>query len=146
MYLLGFYLTKYDIPKKYRIINYVVSIIFIILAILNNFFTFFDSNIITYTSIGAFSIVLSLFLLVKNINIELNDKVQKILKNISECGVGIYLIHQLIINIIYNLLKINIITKLPYIGLILYTILIFGISFVIVYYLRKIKIVKKYIF
>lgn len=146
LYLLGFYLTKYDIPKKYRIANYIFSIIFVILIIINNFLKFFDANIITYTSIGSFSIVISLFLLAKNLNLHLNNKTQKILKNISECGFGIYLIHQLIINVIYKLLKIDIITKIPYIGLVIYTLLIFGMSFAIVYYLRKIKIVKKYIF
>ena len=139
LYLLGFYLTKYDIPKKYRIANYIFSIIFVILIIINNFLKFFDANIITYTSIGSFSIVMSLFLLAKNLNLQLNNKTQKILKNISECGFGIYLIHQLIINVIYKLLKIDIITKIPYIGLVIYTLLIFGMSFAIVYYLRKIN-------
>lgn len=144
-YLFGYYLSKYDLPKKIRITSYILSIISIIIIILNNFINIFDATYITYTSFITFNIILSIFLLTKNHKYNSNDKTKKILISLSECGFGIYLVHQLIINIIYKLLKIDIILTYPYIGLIVYSIFIFVISYIIIYLLRKINFVKKYI-
>lgn len=145
LYLLGYYVSKYDISKKWRISNYILSAVFIVLIILNNFINLFNAELITYTSFITFNIILSLFYIVKRCKKSYNQVAQKILKNISDCGFGIYLIHQAIINVIYKVLKFDIITKYPYIFLIIYTLFVFGTSYLIVYYLRKIKIIRKYL-
>ena len=144
-YMLGDYLSRYDVSKKIKILNYIISAIFIILIILNNFINIFNSVLVAYTSFMMSSIIISLFFLAKDSKINLNYKMKNLLKSIGECGFGIYLIHQFIINIIYKLLKIDFILSYPYIGLIVYVIVIFGISYLIIYLLRKISVIRKYI-
>lgn len=144
-YMLGDYLSRFNISKRLKNLNYVGSIIFITLIVLDNFIDILNDALIAYTSVMMSSIIISMFLFVKNSSIKLNGKVENLLKSIGECGLGIYLIHQFIINIIYKVLKINFIKDYPYIGLLIYVILIFSISYLVIYLLRKIKLVKKYI-
>ncbi len=144
-YMLWDYLSRFDISKKLRISNYIISTLFIIFIIINNFINIFDSAFVSYTSLMMTSIIISLFLIAKNTKINFKDRTKKLLKSIGKCGFGIYLIHQFIINIIYKLLKIDIILSYPYIGLIIYVIVVFAISYLIVYLLRKIKLIKNYI-
>lgn len=144
-YLLGHYFSKYDLSKKFRILNYAASLLSILIIILNNFINIFDSSLITYTCFITFNIIISIFLLIKNINYNFSNKIKQILISLSECTFGIYLIHQFIINVIYKLLKIDIILNYPYIGLLVYSIFIFITSYIIIYLLRKLKFIKKYI-
>lgn len=143
LYFLGDYLSRYGINKKIQNINYIFTLISVVLIILNNIINIFNPNYLTYTCLFTFSITLSIFNFIKNT--KFNFKNEKILINISECTLGIYLIHQLIINIIYKLLKIDIILNYPYISLILYSLFVLIISYIIVYLLRKIKLIKKYV-
>lgn len=145
LYFLGDYLSRYQISKNIEYINYITTFIAIVIIILNNIFNLFDFKYLTYTCLISFTITLSLFTLIKNIKFKLNKKLEKIIINISECLLGIYLIHQLIINIIYKLLKLDIILNSPYVCLILYSLLVFVISYIITYFLKRIKFVKKYI-
>lgn len=141
-FMLGDYLSRYTLSNKLKYINYFLSLISVVLIIINNFILIFDYNLLQYTSFIIFSITISIFYLFKDKKIEHG---KKMLQSISDCGLGIYLIHQFVINIIYKVLKFNIILKIPYIGLIIYVIIVFVISYVITYILRKIKLIKKYI-
>ncbi len=144
-YMLGDYLSRYDISKKLKFANYIFSLISIILIIVNNFVNIFDNELVTFTSTMISSIIISIFLIAKNKKENFGEKTKNVLEDIEKCGLGIYLIHQLIINIIYKILKVDFILNYPYIGLIIYTLVIFAISYLITYFLRKIKIVKNYI-
>lgn len=144
-YMLGDYLSRYDVSKKVRVLIYTTSIVSVILIALNNFIHLFASVLVTYTSCLMSSIIVSLFLLAKSTNMNFNEKTKGLLKSVGECGFGIYLIHQFIINIIYKLLKLDFILNYPYIGLILYVLAIFVISYIIIYILRKIKLLRNYL-
>lgn len=145
LYFLGDYLSRYGITKKIKYANYIFSLISVVVIILKNVFYMSDSFYMTYTCFFSFNITLSVFLLIKEMKFNFNDKIKNIIINISECTLGIYLIHQLIINIIYKLLKIDIILDYPYVCLILYSIVTFCLSYLITTLLRKFKIVRKYI-
>ena len=142
LFMLGDYLARFNINKKIEIINYFISIIFIILIVFNNIYNFMSIPI-TYTSVGVISICISLYLLCKN-SIKNNEQ-KSIFLSITKCGFGIYLIHQFFINVIFKLLKFDLILDYPYLGLILYTFIIFITSYITTGILRKIKFVNKYI-
>ena len=144
LYLLGNYLYKYDFNKISRYIIYLLGFISFCLIVL---FTYFNTcvSLITYTSTIVILLAISIVLLLKNIKIKNNNKCIKLINEMATCTFGIYIIHQFFINIIYKLLKIKIILKFPYIGLVSYTLFIFLISFLIVYLLRKVKFIKKYL-
>lgn len=145
LYMLGDYLARFELNKKVKVINYIISLAFVMIIIFDNIYHFMNIQI-TYTTFGIVSIVVSIFLICKNlIKDNTSPVIQKICTNIGKCGFGIYLIHQFFINIIFKLLKFDFILNYSFIGLILYTLIIFGLSYVIVYVLRKIKFVAKYI-
>lgn len=141
LYFLGDYLNRYEIKEKIKKVIYLSSFISIIIIFLNNFFNLFSFYNFSYTCLLVFNIILSIFIFIKDRKIKLN----KFIISISECSLGIYLIHQLIINIIFKLLKVDIILDYPYICLVIYVLITFIISYVITYLLRKINLINKYI-
>ena len=92
-----------------------------------------------YRHILVCLIAMSIFLLVSKMEVRSN----KLILKISECTWGIYLIHPFFINIAIKVLKIDLLTSLPYVKLFVFTVLIAVISFVATYILRKIPFVKK---
>lgn len=141
LYFLGDYSNRYEIKEKIKKVIYLSSFISIIIIFLNNFFNLFSFYNFSYTCLLVFNIILSIFIFIKDRKIKLN----KFIISISECSLGIYLIHQLIINIIFKLLKVDIILDYPYICLVIYVLITFIISYVITYLLRKINLINKYI-
>lgn len=145
LYLLGNYLYKYDLSKKITIIIYALGLISLALIAI---FTYFNigTSLITYTSTLVIMLASSIVLFFKNIKFNENDsKLFKLMNEIAVCTFGIYIIHQFFINIIYKFLKIDFILDLPFMGLIVYALAVFVISFVSVYLLRKIPAIRKYL-
>lgn len=142
LFMLGDYLSRFKLNKIVEVTNYFISIIFIILIVFNNIYNFMSAPI-TYTSLGTISICVSIYLICKKLIKNHNDI--NIFLNIGKCGFGIYLIHQFFINVIFKLLKFDFILDYPYLGLILYTFIIFIISYITTAILRKIKVVSKYL-
>ena len=74
-----------------------------------------------------------------------NFKRNKIILEISKYSWGIYLIHPLFINITLKVLKIDLLSGMLYLNLFIFAVIIFAISFLTTYILRKITMIK-YIF
>ena len=139
-YLYGYYLYKYEINNKYKLLNYlllIVSIIYIILFIDKK-----SEYLFEYTSFIPFIIASTIIVTIKDIKI---TKFTKIINSIGIHSFGIYIIHQFFINIIYKFIKFKYIIYHPYIGLILYLIIILSLSYITTYILKKIKIIDKYL-
>ncbi len=142
-YFYGYYLYKYDISKKYKVLNYILSLFsFIFLIYYVNKYASLSASF-SYTTFIPFIFAGSCILLFKNKDIKL--KINNLINSIGICGLGIYVLHQFFINIIYKLLKFRYIVYHPYTGLVFYTLMIFIISYIITYLLRKIKIIRKYL-
>ena len=139
-YFYGHYLSHYKISKNFKIINFVVCLICILYTIYRAIHINSLDNIYSYTSLVPFIIASSTILLLKDKKIKENN----LITTIAVSSLGIYVFHQLFINIIYKVLKFKMIINYPYIGLIIYSIIIFLCSFLMTYLLRKIKFVRKY--
>ena len=139
-YFYGYYLYKYDISKKYKIITYLLSFLsFIcILFIVKNK----PDTLLEYTSFIPFIISSSIFISLKNNQF---NKCTKLITSIGTHSYGIYIIHQFYINIIYKFIKLKYIIYHPYIGIILYFIVIFTCSYLTIFILKKFKIIDKYL-
>ena len=139
-YFYGYYLSNYNISKSYKIINYILSLLAIIYTVylaitVNNI-----DSAYTYTSLVPVILSSSIVLVCKNRNI----KHDKLINLIAINSLGIYIIHQLFINIIYKVIKFDIIVNYPYIGLIMYSLVILILSLLTTYLLRKSKFIRKY--
>ena len=107
--------------------------------------TYFDiaNYLVGYTTTLSIIIAANIYVLIKKVNIK-SIRISNMIKLLGECSFGIYIFHQLFINIVYKILKIDIILRFPYAFLPIYILLMFIITFIFVYFLRKIKIVRKY--
>ncbi len=97
-------------------------------------------NVYSYTSIVQAIMASAIVVLLKNKNI----KKDKLINLIAINSLGIYIIHQLFINIIYKVLKFDIIVSYPYIGLVIYALVILICSLLVTYILRKSNFIRKY--
>ncbi len=143
-YLYGYYLYNKEISNNFKAVSYllgVVSTLVIIYLAKNNIGTHF----MNYFSTLIFLHVNSIFIFFTKFKYKLSNGFSYVISSISKCSLGIYITHQIYINIIYKFLKFDLILKLPYFGLCLYTLFIFIISYLVVYLLKKIKFVNKYL-
>lgn len=143
-YLYSAYIYKYNTSKRYIIISNILAFIAIFIIILKVKYNL-NNILLTYTSLLPFLIANMFFLNLKNKEIKIPEGLTKLINSLGICSLGIYLIHQFFINIIFKLLKIDIILQYPYILLFIYSIVILVISHITIYILKKIPLLKKII-
>lgn len=144
-YLLGYYLYKNEISRRNRRVIYILGIIGFILTMyltvlssskLGNFSDVFYNNF----SINVFFMAVAMFIFAKY-----NFKSNYSLNKISTYSLGIYLIHVLIIEKFglifhFNVRSFYMILSVPIVALIVFT-----ISVILTFIIKKIPIFKKYI-
>lgn len=141
-YFWGYYLYNFGVSKVFKKGIYAISFIAIIFLFLKSLK---DNNLdmLSYTSNIPFLISTSIILFLKNK--KFGDAISKVLSQIGINSYGIYIFHQLFINIIYKLLKFDFIRIYPLIGFCIYLIFIFVLSYFTTYILRRIKLISKYV-
>ena len=141
-YLFGYFIYREKVHKYYRYATYTgaaVSVFYLInLAISSG-----DIKSVSYISLPAFLIASTFIFLLKDKKFEHTNTIDFI-TSVGICSYGIYLIHQLFINIIYKVLVLDAIAKFP-IFLPVYVSIVFLVSYATVYLLRKNKFISKYI-
>ena len=142
-YLLGNYLYNNELSSKVKSSFYFLGVVSVLAIILLTYFEMFE-YLIQYTSTLCMIIAINVYIIFKDKEFS-NKKVCNVICILGKCSLGIYLIHQLFINIIYKVIKFDLILKIPYLGIILYFLIIFIPSFVTIYLLKKIKIIDKYL-
>lgn len=151
-YLLGFYLTNYEIKKSRRIILYA-------LGIFSALFTIFITQYLSIKNLspkdswqGVFSIntllySVAIFIFLKNWfdKIMFSDKSIKLISLLSSCSFGVFLTHDLFIKYLirHNILNANLSNPAIMIPLIVLGIFIFSV--LLSYIIKKIPIINKYI-
>jgi surface polysaccharide O-acyltransferase-like enzyme len=144
-FLLGYYLYKYPIK------NIVIIRILLIITVLLNIGMAFYSNYMgmkngipvvyaqTYTVLGTFSVI-GIYSFVNRDR----KMISKFINMLGELSFGVYLIHFLIIKIIFDYI-IHFIIISPIIDVLLITMSVWLISYVVSFILSKIPIIKKII-
>ena len=150
-FLLGYYMHNFDIPLKKRKIIYILGILSVVICA---FLTFIVSNYeaknIDYFydnfSIFTFFEACAIFLFFKHHHFKSESIYKKEIKIISNCTLGIYIIHILILNSLlhFNIIQINSFTQILSVPII--TIIVFIISLLLTYLIKKINIKGKTIF
>ena len=136
-YFYGYYLGTKKITNTYKYISYILGILSIILVIVCYLFKL-DIVVLSYVSFTSFFIANLVFILLKDIKIK-NKNISNLITSVAVCSYGIYIFHQLFINIIYKVFKIDFIIRYPYIGIIIYSFVIFLLSYLLIFLFRKIK-------
>ena len=142
-YLYGGYLIKHEFTFKEKFFSIFLGITSIILIIVAPL-TKISYIPVSYGSTTVFLVANMIFILFKNKEFKkMPKKLQAFIGSLGSCGLGIYVIHQFFINIIYKLLKFKFILTSPFWGFILYTTFILGISYITTYILKKIPFINK---
>lgn len=151
-FVLGYFLSKVDLNRKFRIVIYIFGIIGFITTILltagfsskmqiayGEFYSNFSLNVLL-ESISVF--VFTRYQLTK---ITALFKYQTLVLKVSKYSFGIYLVHALIIEIMIVILGINNLSFNPIFSIPTLSIGVFGVSFLISAILNHIPLLNRYI-
>lgn len=148
-FLLGYYLFNYDMPNKIKNVLIGLGTVSLFAGILCNIVATAKTGGI----IDAFSdqsglssclVAISIALIFKQLfNKNYSKKQSSIIQSISNKTFGIYLVHVLVINVIFHIfdIKIDIISQI--ISIPIFSIAVFVISFLITFLISKIPVLKK---
>ena len=148
-YILGYYISTHKISDRAEILLYALGIICVVFSCVGTtlqsraegaYNEWFSKYLMPNVIIEA-AAVYTLF--VKRISkIEFSDKARTVWTKISDCGLGVYLIHALIIELL-NLSGISVVTTSPIIMIPVLTIFVYLISLALTWLIRKIPFVGK---
>ena len=144
IYFYGNYIINKSVSNKFKKFSYILGVITIIYVI---YIAYNETYVLSLTYTSTPIILLSNFviLLLKDREITKNNSVGHLIKSLGICSFGIYILHQIFINIVFKFIKLDFILDYPYIGLFTYTLGILIVTYLIVFILRKIKLVRNYI-
>lgn len=151
-FVLGFYLSKYNIKPIFNRAGYILGIIaFIVTTLL----TIWHSNkqgiasTVFYDnfSINVMLMSISLFIFAKHIlsKIKWSKKSLNFISKFSKYSFGIYLVHVLVMDKLAEYFNLNTLTFNPLLSIIIIIILVTSISYIISSIINHIPILKKYI-
>ncbi len=146
--VLGYLLSTQEIPKKYRIVLYILGILAIVYRYTTTAILSGQAGKLMNTTwgYGQFHTILlssAVFVFVKDMNFEWIKKRAKIVRTLgvlAGCSFGIYLIHKIVIYYEVHILGINTVSVCwRTIGFVM----TYGISLGIIWGLKKIPVIKK---
>lgn len=150
-YILGHYLTKYDVCKKHRILIYIAAVLSIIITILISHKHFNSGHteqhyVFEYLSPTVLIVSVAVFLIFKYgvSKIKFSERTQNAIVKVSSLTFGVYLSHMLFVAVLQKtpltVENINPIISVPLIVLI-----IFLLGLTITWCISKIPVLKKYV-
>lgn len=150
-YVLGHYLTKQDVSKKYRIAIYVLAVLSLVATILLAFRDYrteslADSYAYGYLTPNTLLMSAAIFLLFKYgfSRINFKEKTAKVIVKLSSLTFGVYLSHMVFTRLLL-LTPLTVESMHPLISVPLLTVIIFIISAIVTWGISKIPVLKKYI-
>ncbi len=148
-FVLGFYLSKKEIHRHWRLVLYIIgifSVVFtIVFSLLYSAFIEKTEMFFDYLTLNVFGVSIAVFVFVKNHKFKANSVLYRIIKNVSNHCFGIYLIHVFFVNFISNKLHIHALSYNPIIVVPCASIAVFIVSFIIIFLIRRIPQIGRYI-
>lgn len=149
----GNFISKIKLDKKYFILSIFSFLIAYILMFISMYIPYLNTKKISFTldSWNSFPVLImsiSVYYIIRYLfeNKKINNKIKNIVCKIGSCTFGIYLIHTLCYDRIYNFGFMQYLFNLNSIlAIIILDLLVFVICMIIIYILKKIPIIKKYL-
>ena len=144
-YVLGYYLSTYEISKKIKkVIYYLGPITLITSAFINNYFSYIKQEPVSFfgslSSPSSVLFVMAIFIFLKDYAPKI--KAEKIIVFVSNLTFGVYLVHPLILELMQNRnIHANMIN--PILGVPLIIVITFIMSLLLSWILSKIPFIKK---
>ena len=149
-FILGYYLSKYDITDKIKKWIYVISIVSFFIQV---FATSFISSKVGIAQQFLYEAsrpnvviqAVAIFLFVKDLPLKINfsDRSKTIIGTVSKYSFGMYLVHDFF-NLFFTKIGFTVMCMNPVVSILLRTIVTFILSFVVVWILDKIPLIRKH--
>lgn len=148
-FVLGYYINKISLKKRHRIVIYILGIFGFIGTIWLDLIVALITNTPCSKYYGNFNVnvvfeALAVFTWFKYRKYNYN-KTNMMVRKISKCCFGIYLVHVLVIEQLNYIVGLNTLSFNPVLSVIYITFIVFVISFAISIVLNHIPLIKKYI-
>lgn len=138
--ILGYYIHNYEFTSKMRKIIYCLGIFGTVVTIVGNAILKNNQILFSYLSPNVVLMAIAFFMVIKyNKKLVENEKINTIILKVSNLTLGIYLVHALILEHL-KYFGINVLTLSPIIMIPLMIIIIFVISGLITFVLKKLKL------
>jgi len=151
-YLAGYYFSEYKLPKKINYCIYILGILSAIFTILGTSFVSIKINALNQTLLQSMTPntmieTIAIFLFFKNQfeNFNYSNIAYKIITHVSKCSFGIYLVHDFMIIFVKNYFGLNWNTYNPIISVPIIGVLVFLLSYIVILFISRIPILKKYV-
>lgn len=143
-FLLGYFLYYYDISLKHRKYIYILGVLSFLccmfLTLLISQYTGVNTEIFyNYFSVFTFFEACALFLSFKHGTFKSEKEYGFFFTTISNCTLGIYVVHVLVMNFLFDFGLIHITNFNPFLSIPIVAILVFIISFFLSYIIRKVR-------
>lgn len=148
-FFLGYFLYNYDLKEKYEITLIIIGFITLFVSSVLNLLLSWHLNtqfnaFIPQNGFTACISSISVFLLFKRIGeSKKNNKASVILTCFSDKVFGIYLIHVLINSVIFHIMEVKIDFINPVVSIPILSVIVFFISYVLVWGLKRIRFIRK---
>ncbi len=150
-YMLGYYLNTYSITRRVKLIIYALGIVGAVEAVIvEQYFSVSSGStsgiVYDFMSIPVVLMSTAVFLLFKDLvaKIRFSEKSLERIKRVSSCTFGIYLLHAFVIERVYNL-GLTTLSMNPAISVLLISGVGFFVSWIAIYFIRKIPALRKYL-
>ena len=151
-FVLGYYISHYDIKKPLRIVAYVIGVVaYLFTALFTDWISLRDNkanaDFFENHTINVLLLAVAVFIFAKYVlsKIELKGLASKLISFFSKYSFGVYLVHILVLDIFKTKLEITTLSFHPVISIIVLTVAVATISYAISFILNHIPILKKYI-
>ncbi|GAA0827106.1 acyltransferase [Clostridium tertium] len=151
-FLLGFYLTNYDLKKTTKKLIYFLGLSGLLFTIVVTQYSSlkYSKPIDSWQgifTINMFFYSIGIFLFLKDIfdKIKFTDRKIKFISILSSCSFGVFLMHDLFIKFFTRIGILTTSIKYPVITVPIVSIIIFIVCIIISYFIKKIPVLKKYI-
>lgn len=148
-YILGYYISQYGVSLKWEIVIYALGAIGVLVSCVgttvqsrmqgeyNEWFSKYLMPNVIFESMAIYT------LFAKRISkIQFSSKTVKLFAKLTQLGFGVYLTHALIIDIL-NLMHINIRSYSTFLMIPLLTVVVYALSLIVTFLIRKIPLIGK---
>lgn len=149
-YVLGYYIQQHSISQKEKIIVYIGAIIAFIFTMWGTVIYYLKHGEALgilpyeYPNIVLFSVGIMVFFKEHVSKLKISNNLQKFVTKVSSLTLGIYLLHVLLLKVLY-FIGINIQLFHPILSIPVVSAIVFVIGAIIVWFLKKIPFVGKYL-
>lgn len=151
-FVAGYYLNNIEISLKHRRIIYVLGVVGYAMTVVCTYLLCVWHGVANELFYGSFTVNIALFTIAVFVfgkyecgRIDLSERMEKIISKLSKWTFGAYLVHALILSIVWELLPIEVESINAIVGIPVISVGVFGVSMFVSAVLNRIPFLRSYI-